>query len=790
MKKVLLFIFLFIPSILLASSINFDDVKEESNNYILNYKNNNKFILDTNIFGFNESGFYIDEDFSRSGLLNISEYNVIGGKNSYLYDGLNYFTMSYNVDKTNVYEIAINDNGYKYINLTESSGSRYTNYAKPRVKVSGEGTYNNPWMFVLNDYNVSYNLNYDNKGIIKTDEVYSGDDYILVDAPSRENYVFVGWNLISDGSGDSFEPGEKYDVKTDTTFYAVWSKKHLVKYDLNGGSGTINSYEVADKSNHIIDSVIPTKEGYTFLGWSLDKSSNIGDYESGDSYTVSSDVTFYAIWQKKYFVIYDPNGGTGGPETDFISANDSYIVKSEVPNANDITYGFKNWNTMSDGSGESYAPGSVLPVNNDITLYAQYDPYIARIGSVYYFKLDDAVNAVNNNNVAETIIMVRNTSENVSISNSKDIILDLNNLTITGKITNNGTLRISSAGIMQNSDAEVIVNNGTLNISNGTFKNSTTTTSDIIINNAIMNFSGGIINTSSETAAIKNLSKLTVTGGTISNTYTTISGDAAAIENVYGGTLEITGGTISSGTSIGIMNFGTLNGRTGSNVNSTSCTISTEATGITNIYDGIYQGGSTTDGNWPVLDVTEGGQLNIFGGTIEDTNTASGNYGTALQNYGTCNITGGTILNNTGGSNGGGLIHNYSDLNISGSAVLKTKNALIGSYGNITISGGTFSSEGTNLCLIQSFGTVNILSGTNISHSANIIQNRSGGYFYMKGGTLTGTGSSYNTVRLYSGSYFYMTDGTITHTKSATAAYRESGASVSFTGGTIKSKNW
>ena len=63
--KILLFIIILIPCILFADSINFEDVKIESDKYILKYQNNNKYILDTNVFGFNESGFILMKIFLK-----------------------------------------------------------------------------------------------------------------------------------------------------------------------------------------------------------------------------------------------------------------------------------------------------------------------------------------------------------------------------------------------------------------------------------------------------------------------------------------------------------------------------------------------------------------------------------------------------------------------------------------------------------------------------------------------------------------------------------------------------
>jgi len=80
---------------------------------------------------------------------------------------------------------------------------------------------------------------------------------------------------------------------------------------------------------------------------------------------------------------YNANGGTGGPHLvgDSVDAwirEDSVHVVLAPPAANNITapsgYIFAGWNTAADGSGTSYAVGSEIIIDGDITLFAQWTP--------------------------------------------------------------------------------------------------------------------------------------------------------------------------------------------------------------------------------------------------------------------------------------------------------------------------------------------------------------------------------------------------------------------------------
>lgn len=56
------------------------------------------------------------------------------------------------------------------------------------------------------------------------------------------------------------------------TFYPVWREKQVtIKYDLNGGTGTISpTYKKLD-IECTLSTTKPTKTDYTFAGWSADK---------------------------------------------------------------------------------------------------------------------------------------------------------------------------------------------------------------------------------------------------------------------------------------------------------------------------------------------------------------------------------------------------------------------------------------------------------------------------------------------------------------------------------------
>ena len=77
----------------------------------------------------------------------------------------------------------------------------------------------------------------------------------------------------------------------------IWSLQNTVSYDANGGTGAPDR-QFKDYDNAIqLSGQIPTKDGYTFLGWSTDPAATTATYSAGATYTNNTNVTLYAVWE-------------------------------------------------------------------------------------------------------------------------------------------------------------------------------------------------------------------------------------------------------------------------------------------------------------------------------------------------------------------------------------------------------------------------------------------------------------------------------------------------------------
>ena len=214
------------------------------------------------------------------------------------------------------------------------------------------------------------------------------------------------------------------------------------------------------------------------------------------------------------------------------------------------------------------ADGYVLEEKPDGTYGLKEGKYVAVIGTVGYESLQAAINAAAEN---ETVKLVADTNENVTIEAGKNITLELNGFTLNGgtgtakaAILNygtvvikdsskaaTGTIKRDDSGIVGETSYYVIRNLGTMTIESGNIENNsgyrkanptgTMIGSSLICNGdddpgATLTIKGGKL-TQLNFIAIKNgaLGNLIVTGGEITSEH-------SAIQNWFNAT--VTGGTI------------------------------------------------------------------------------------------------------------------------------------------------------------------------------------------------------------------------------------------------------
>ena len=150
---------------------------------------------------------------------------------------------------------------------------------------------------------------------------------------------------------------------------------YTLTYDGNGASsgsapadvtGSLGANIVASGNTGTL-----VRTGYVFSGWNTRANGTGVSYPVGSTYYMPQDGgTLYAVWVPQQFTLsYDANGGSAAPGDTLVNAGASTSVSATVPVRAGFT--FTGWNTVADGSGQSYASSSslVMPAEN-LTLYA------------------------------------------------------------------------------------------------------------------------------------------------------------------------------------------------------------------------------------------------------------------------------------------------------------------------------------------------------------------------------------------------------------------------------------
>ena len=238
-----------------------------------------------------------------------------------------------------------------------------------------------------------------------TTSKYPGEE-VSIAAPTRSKHNFTGYKLTMDDD-DSDAPtsvtqsasGFKGIMQMGNfTLTAQWTPwKHTVRYDANAKDDTsVKGIPVSQSKTANVDitlsSDIPTRNGYTFLGWNTKADGNGTAYASGATYTHDQDggtVTLYAQWTPwKHVLHYNKNVPTSStsqtvsnmPVDQTKTFGQLMTISNLVPTRKGYT--FAGWYTQSNGTGTKYNPGSNYAADQNggtVNLYAKWTPWTYNI---------------------------------------------------------------------------------------------------------------------------------------------------------------------------------------------------------------------------------------------------------------------------------------------------------------------------------------------------------------------------------------------------------------------------
>ena len=242
--------------------------------------------------------------------------------------------------------------------------------------------------------------------------VTSGQEWICMSGCTQANKVF---NQTDQYAASDFCDASKSDCSV--VLGVNWNDRYTVTYNNNGGSGC--SSKTVTPGGIYGTMCVPTREGYTFVGWfdsgykdsplnyyadtysdlknvfgtnqdalynhyleyGKNEGRRISQYIASDKFTANANQTIYAGWKAGYLIEYNANGGSGTMNSTLATTGSSVTIKS-----NGFTrdgYLFEGWTTNSNGTDDgygwtgwsgtwNYTSGKYGIANSKLVLYARW----------------------------------------------------------------------------------------------------------------------------------------------------------------------------------------------------------------------------------------------------------------------------------------------------------------------------------------------------------------------------------------------------------------------------------
>ena len=299
------------------------------------------------------------------------------------------------------------------VELTDLSRSGYT-FEGWYTSANGGEKITSPYMpqqditlyahWTANKYTITFNPGQGNASTASKEVTYD-QNYGELPTPTREGYIFDGWY---NGTTQITE-SDKVDITENTELTAKWiGATYTITFDAGEGATLDTQTKQVTNESTYGELPIPTKTGYTFIGWYDSENNKI---ESTTTVNITENKTLTAQWQIKQSKLFvNPNGGTweGSQEiqnfTQDYGTTKTITAPTEIPNGYTITFDtnggtsteelqqiqttrFNKWNLIGGGgsiSNDTYTFG----IENG-TVLAEYSgnnmklPTVTKIGSTF-----------------------------------------------------------------------------------------------------------------------------------------------------------------------------------------------------------------------------------------------------------------------------------------------------------------------------------------------------------------------------------------------------------------------
>ena len=321
-------------------------------------------------------------------------YNANGGSgapSSQTYSGTSTSSHTFTVSSTTPTR-----SGYEFLGWSTSStatSASYTAGSSISVSYNGSKTLYAVWQEKVTNYTVTvYKGNWDSFKVI-------GMDTGKVTASSKTYTVAKGTSIDVDWYGKSSVSGSGASYTYTTTYSAscydmasslygtslgdsvtvngtgsyypasqmtsstVYTYQYSITFNANGGSGapsTVSTTSSSTSKSIALPSTVPTRSGYTFLGWSTSSTASTASYAAGSSYSFGYGTTaLFAVWKQSAITV------TGTPDAYGVVGSAWSFSPTVSVSGCTITISGASW-MVSSGSTVTGTPTS--PGTYDVTL--------------------------------------------------------------------------------------------------------------------------------------------------------------------------------------------------------------------------------------------------------------------------------------------------------------------------------------------------------------------------------------------------------------------------------------
>lgn len=168
--------------------------------------------------------------------------------------------------------------------------------------------------------------------------------------------------------------------------------KYTVSYKNNGGTGAPDSQTKWYGTNLTLSSVIPTRSGYTFLGWGSSSAGKV-EYKAKAIYSKNASITLYAIWKLNYiaptlnkvYAIRCDYSGESDVNGTYAKVFGEWSVDTIIDSTNEATKITLEYRLSNESSWTSAEEISISGVSGSIGIV--FGNGTIDVGNVYYVRV-------------------------------------------------------------------------------------------------------------------------------------------------------------------------------------------------------------------------------------------------------------------------------------------------------------------------------------------------------------------------------------------------------------------